>query len=299
MKYLYVLFLAFISASAQAQLDEREVVEPALPNITVNDELVIKNPPKEASGYTEYFLLYEARNLRKDLEETKRDLYQEFADRELSMMDRASSYTVNTMTYFFYLITIGAALLALSGWRTIRDLKNSANEKVQEQIDRMLLGFQDRMHKIEADLTKKGEEILQQQEELERLQQLNSLWVQANRERDDAKKLDILEEIRELDPENSDAMIMKSNTYIRLEMFAQALELANQVLEVDTDSSSAYYAKARALAQMGEENIEEAIESLRNAFNLSSAWREYKGLEEDFEPLKKNKEFKSLLAEWA
>lgn len=245
--------------------------------------------------FTEYFLFDEIRNLRINHEALRRELNQEMNDRELRMSDRALSYVSNAVTYFSFFLTLSLGLFAVFGWRTIKDLKSSAKSIVESESNKLLKEFRERLEVIEGDLKGKGEEIIQNQKELERVQQINTLWMQANKEKDDRKKLDTLEEIRELEPENEEALVAKAASYLRLDLAEQALEMCDLALELSSDHPTALYNRACAFAQLEQE--EEALAALHYAIALSDHFKDTAREDRDFDILRKNKEFKDLVAE--
>ncbi|MEA3387082.1 MAG: hypothetical protein U9Q66_01515 [Patescibacteria group bacterium] len=71
----------------------------------VNAEEVKTHIPDEIS-WTERFILSEMKELRTAQETLKRDLFREVQDREIEAIDKALSYSANTVNFLFVLITI-------------------------------------------------------------------------------------------------------------------------------------------------------------------------------------------------
>lgn len=248
---------------------------------------------KDLGTFTEYFILDEIRDLRIRIETVKREVNQDLNAREFRISDRALSYTANAITYFSFFLTLALGLFAVFGWRTVKDLKNSAKSIVETESNKLLEEFKGRLETIEADLKEKGEEIISNQEELERVQMINALWVQASRENDDRQKLDILEQIREANPDNPEALVAKAASYLRLDIPDQALEMCNDALDISPDHASAIYNRACSYAQLG--RVEESLQDLHYAIQLSEHFKETAANDRDFESLRKNKEFKALI----
>ncbi len=286
-KFFYVFSLTlwfFQSSFAQTE---------ALPPVQEDPKFVNLDQIKDLGTFTEYFLLDEVRTLRINHETLRRDINQELNNRELRITDRALGYVANAVTYFSFFLTLALGMFAIFGWRTIKDLKNSAKSIVEKESEKLLDEFRTRLETIEKDLQNKGEEILQNQKELEKVQHINALWIQANRENDDRNKLDVLEQIRELEPENPEVLVAKAASYLRMDIPEQALDMCNAALEIASDHGSAIYNRACSYAQLGKQ--EEALQDLHYAIQLSEHYKETAKSDRDFEPLQKNKEFKELV----
>jgi len=291
MKNLILAFTAFIFFGSTALAQDLPPVESKFAETEAKDIGALPDLP----AFTEYFILDEIRTLRVNHETLRRDINKDLNERELRMSDRALSYVSNAVTYFSFFLTLSLGLFAVFGWRTVKDLKSSAKAIVEAESNKLLEEFRGRLEVIETDLKTKGEEMISQQAELERVQHINGLWLSANKEKDDRKKLDILEEIRELEPENEEPLVAKAASYLRLDLPEQALEVSELALELSADQPTAVYNKACANAQLG--NTEEALAGLHHAIQLSDHFKESAREDRDFEALRKNKEFKDLVAE--
>ena len=280
-------FLTLVVAGVQAQ---------DLPPVPTPEE-VSKGASELPSlpAFTEYFILDEIRTLRVQHETLRRDVNQQLTERELQISDRALSYIANAVGYLTFFLTLALGLFAVFGWRTIKDLKSSAKTIVETESNKLLEEFRGRLEVIEADLKTKGDELISQQVELERVQHINTLWLQSNREKDDRKKLDILEEIRELEPDSVDVLVRKSAAYLRLDLPEQALEMCDLALELSSDQPTAVYNRACAQAQLGKSD--EALVGLHHAIALSDHFKESARKDRDFEGLRRKKEVKELVAE--
>lgn len=283
-KFLIAASVLLITSSSLAI----EVVE-EVPEATV--EVVMPNT--NLAPLTERFILDEVKDLRIKLESIKREIYKEVIDREYVVVDRALSYSANTVSYFFFFITVAVGFLAVFGLRTLHDLKNSARELVEKKTEELVKEFRGRLEAIEEDLRTQGTEILENQKKLEQLQKVNDLWGEVHREKDDPRKLDLLEKIREMDPENVEIYATKSGSYLRLGLLDQALEVCDQALELMPDHPIALYNRACAHARL--EDYEEAIKDLHHAISIAPNLRESMQSDTDFDELKKEKSFDVLL----
>jgi len=79
-------------------------------DITEEEEIVSKSEVKiiipEEITWTDRFILTELKELRTLLEWIKREIYTEIHNRELETIDKALSYSANTVNFFFIFITI-------------------------------------------------------------------------------------------------------------------------------------------------------------------------------------------------
>lgn len=260
------------------------------PNVPGNS-----TPQAQSSGpdFTELYMLNEIKDLRIKAETLEKNVTQTLTDQELRVSDRALSYTSNAVTFFSFFLTLTLGLFALFGWRTIKDIKQSARGIVEESAEKLLSEFRTRLENLESDLKEKGATILKNQEELERVQRINTLWTQVNRTKDDRKKLEILEALRALDEENPELWVSKSSSYLRLDLPEKALEACSKALEIQSENPTAVYNSACAHAQLGEEK--EALSQLHYAIKLSEHFRDMAQDDRDFAVLKKKKAFKELI----
>ncbi len=263
------------------------------------DEFSIEQPYgglQQVTDTTERFILFELRDLRREIEKQKYEVIQEVVERQYANMDRTLSYTSGIINFFWFVISVITFLIAIFttlGWRSLGDIKSSTKNMIENQAKELLKNSQDRLLKIETDLKHKEEEISKHHEELQRMQQLNTLWLQVNRERDDRKRLEMLDQILELE-DGVDAYVMKAGSYIRLRIAEKAIEMADIALEMIPDQALAHYHRACAYALM--QKKDETLADLNHAFKIAPSFRD--GIEDEsiFDSLKNDKDFKRVVA---
>ena len=76
----------------------------------------------------ERYILDELKALRQDQQDLERRLTIQITDRELEVADKSMNYVSVTVTYFFYIIAGVASLVALVGWQSLKDMKQSTKK---------------------------------------------------------------------------------------------------------------------------------------------------------------------------
>lgn len=102
MKKFFLLFLLFLPQIALAQNAQTPVVGDEKPEVRVADGVVLP----EEMNFTDRFIVTELRDLRIDLERMRAEFNKEIQEREIHAVDRALSYSANTVNFFFVLLTI-------------------------------------------------------------------------------------------------------------------------------------------------------------------------------------------------
>jgi hypothetical protein len=103
-KILLFLLFCFITNPLYAVVDieEDEYIYVSEVVTATGSELIIPDD----INWTQRFILTELKELRIQLESTRRELNEELNSRELSSVDRALSYNANTVNFFWIIITI-------------------------------------------------------------------------------------------------------------------------------------------------------------------------------------------------
>ncbi|HAI88622.1 MAG TPA: hypothetical protein DCL46_03075, partial [Alcanivorax sp.] len=143
------------------------------------------------SQFRENWILGELRSLRQDMMEYRNDMNRIVTDRELEVADKAMGYATNTVTYFFYLIAGAASILALVGWSTIRDLKDNIRVYAEKEMSRLTVEYESRLADLEQELRRKSRTITENQEEIERTNEIHSLWLKATKESSYKEKIEL------------------------------------------------------------------------------------------------------------
>ena len=245
------------------------------------------------SQFRENWILGELRSLRQDMMEYRNDMNRIVTDRELEVADKAMGYATNTVTYFFYLIAGAASILALVGWSTIRDLKDNIRVYAEKEMSRLTVEYESRLADLEQELRRKSRTITENQEEIERTNEIHSLWLKATKESSYKEKIELYDRILELRPDDPEALAWKADAALELGEQRWALSLCDRALEVDEDNAHALYQRACAWAGLGE--TENALRDLRQAVAISEALRQHARAEEMFVPLREMERFQELV----
>lgn len=247
------------------------------------------------SQFRENWILGELRSIRQDMMEYRNQMNLLVTDRELDVADKAMGYATNTVTYFFYLIAGAASILALVGWSTIRDLKDNVRVYAEKEMARLTSEYETRLAGLETELRKKSHTIAANQEEIERTNEIHSLWLKAGKEPGSHAKIELYDRILELRPDDPEALAWKADAALDLGEQRWALSLCDRVLEVDEDNSHALYQRACAWTGMGD--IESAFHDLEQAISASESLRRHARSEELFKPLHHLERFHELVGE--
>lgn len=245
------------------------------------------------SQFRENWILGELRSLRQDMMEYRNEMTKLVTDRELEVADKAMGYATNTVTYFFYLIAGAASILALVGWSTIRDLKDNIRVYAEKEMSRLTVEYESRLADLEKELRKKSRTIAENQEEIERTNEIHSLWLKASKEPSYKEKIELYDRILELRPDDPEALAWKADAALELGEQRWALSLCDRVLEVDEENSHALYQRACAWAGLGE--TDNALRDLEQAVKQSDALRQHARAEEMFQPLRDLPQFQAVV----
>lgn len=224
------------------------------------------------SAFTERYILDEIKQLRIDVERNRAQFTKELAEREMSLSDRAVTYATDTVTYFFYLIAAGSSILVLIGWNSLRDIKEKTHSMANEQVSKLVTEYEKRLKVLEKELRKKTADINENRIEIEKTQELHSLWLKAAQDHIPSNKINIYDQILALNPQDCEALTYKADAVLELAEPQWASNLCHQALAIDPDNSHAFYQLACAQTAMGYH--EEAIQSLRETLKRSEHYRE-------------------------
>jgi len=224
------------------------------------------------SPFIERYMLDELRSLRVDLSNQRSELIQQVVDREISSIDRGVTYATNTVTYFFYLIAAVSSILVLLGWNSIRDIKEKMGHLADEEVGKLVNAYEVRLRGIEKQLTQKTRHIDANREEIERTQELHSLWLRAGLEHTPANKIAIYDQIMALKPEDCEALTYKADVVLELGEPQWAINLCQQALSIDSGNPHAFYQLACAHASL--QHYEDAVHFLGEALSRAESYRD-------------------------
>lgn len=224
------------------------------------------------SPFIERYILDEVRSLRMDMERKHRELTQEVVDRELGAADKAVSYATNTVTYFFYLIAGVSSALVLIGWNSLRDIRDKVHSVANEQVAEIVEEYEKRLRAIEKQLKQETAHIESNREEINRTQEIHSLWLRASQEASPAGKIGIYDQILAIRPSDIEAITYKADAALDQGEPQWAVNLCHQALILDETNGHAFYQLACAHSAMG--NLDDAARYFAKAVAQAEAYRE-------------------------
>ena len=257
-----------------------------------------KLTPEERSRFIpliERYLLDEIKLVRQDMQHLRAELIEKVVEKELRVANQAMAYSTDTITYFFFMVTGIASLLALVGWHSLREVKDNARLIAERQLGRLTEEYEERLTKLEKELRDKSDAILANQLEIEKTQRTHSFWFQAAQEPDWQKKIDIYDQILKLDPGNHEAMAYKADAALALGENEWAFSICNQILRDNPENSLALFHRGRANVGIGKN--QDGVEDLQKAVELSESFREQIRNQIDLHPLEDDEKFQQLKQE--
>jgi len=240
----------------------------------------------------ERYFLDELKSVRTDMQALRAELTEKVVEKELSLADKSMNYAVNTITYFFFMVAGLASLLALVGWTSLRDVKQNVQVIAEKEMARLTQEYEARLTSLETELREKSESILANQKAIEQTQSIHSLWIQASQEPDLDRRVEALDRIIEINPDDSEVVASKLDALLEAGHWNWALNTANRVVELAPDYSVGYYNRARAEARLALR--EAALADLTRAVYMSETLREEARECPDFETLYDDPAFAAL-----
>ncbi|WEM41295.1 hypothetical protein PTW35_11705 [Photobacterium sp. DA100] len=242
----------------------------------------------------ERYVLDELKALRIDQQDLERRLVIEITDRELAVADKSMNYANVTVTYFFYLIAGAASLFALIGWQSLRELRDNTKKAADQQLQSIAEQYEKKFQRLEQDLKRKTRIIAQNNKEIETINEIHNLWLRSQGLQTPEQKIEVYDDILKIRPGDLEALTYKADAVMEIREFHWALSLCNRVLELDPRNAHALYQRACAYACLGSEEM--AINDLEQAVRDSASLRELAAEEQDFESLRGNERFETLIA---
>lgn len=245
--------------------------------------------------FVERYVLDELKQLRVDMANQRVELLQQVVDRHVESIDKGVSYATNTITYFFYLIAGVTSILVLVGWSSIREMKEKMGNLADEEVRKLVEVYEERLQGIEKQLTQKSRHIDANREEIERTQELHSLWLRAAQESVPANKIAVYDQILTLKTNDCEALTYKADAVLELGEPQWAVNLCQQALAIDSDNAHAFYQLACAHAALN--HPEEAIHYLQQTLARADSYRELVASDKALTPLADLPAFKKLLGQ--
>jgi tetratricopeptide (TPR) repeat protein len=244
--------------------------------------------------FVERYVIDELRQLRVDMNTMHVDMTKEVVNRELTATTRAVGYATDTVTYFFYLIAGISSVLLLVGWNSIREIRDKVLNLADNKVNKVISEYEDRLEKFEKELHSKSIGINRAQKLLSRHQDIHSLWLKAGQEQILSNRLNIYDQILEIDSENTEAMTYKADLALEMNEPQWAINLSNQALVIDPENKHAFYQLAGAYALLNQPN--EALLNLEKVINDAEGMAAEEVLNDPvFKSLLDNPQFQKLL----
>ncbi|RCK43292.1 hypothetical protein TH25_21740 [Thalassospira profundimaris] len=282
--------LASSSSFAQQQKDRASLESPST---VIDVRKITADERTNLPPLMERYLLDEIKSLRTDMQGMRTELMREVVNRQLEAIDKAISYSSNTVTYFFYFVAAVGALLTMLGWQSLRELKSSVRSLADTELRRLSDEFETRLSALEEELRQKSQVINDNQREIERTQSLHAYWLQANQVSNPRSKIEIYDRMLEMSPGDPEVMAYKADAALMLGERDWALSLCNRLLAEAPESANGHYQRACANAGLGFR--EAALADLQRAVELSDAMRQPAWSEVEFESLRDMPEFTEIL----
>lgn len=288
-----IALLMFLATPVLA--DESPVQVAPLPDAQVAEfeaEVEALNEPLY-SPFIERYVLDELKQLRTDMAAQRHEMMQQVVDREINAVDKAVSYSTNTVTYFFYLIAGATSILVLVGWTSIREIRERVHSLADEEISKLVNQYEQRLHAIEQQLNQKTLHIEENREEIERTQELQSLWLRAAQEHSAAHKIGIYDQILKIKRDDCEALTYKADAVLELGEPQWASNLCHQALLIDPENSHAFYQLACSYTALSQ--YEEALFYLKEAISRSESYREEISQDPALQPLQEHPGLQKIL----
>lgn len=228
--------------------------------------------------WTQRFILAEMKDLRTQLEATRRELNIELNNRELATVDKALSYSGNMVNFLWLIITMAMAGFWLVWWRTMQDvrenLKENFHKEVQKSVKVQEKHLEEFMLSFKEEHLKQSGQLLKNQEKIKKKQEASYLWSQYSREEDMVLTLEILDNIEMLELEENELFVLieRANVYIKIALWDKALENAERWLDISSENTTLLLAKAQSLVML--ENIDEALMVVNNILVIKPSMKE-------------------------
>lgn len=263
MRFLTILLLMFSFIFAQ-NLQDNEKKDQILQDKIDKLEKPMYTP------FVENFILNELKALRQENKELKIELHQTLAKKEVEISNNVINYATSTINNMFYIIAAASTIFVIVGWNSIRDVNEKIKNIIEEKTSKTINQYEKRLATFETDLKNRSRQVKQNQMEIERTNNVHSLWVRVSQETTINGKLEILDEILSIRPDDSEALTYKAETILEIGEAHWALSLTNQAISIDKDYANAYYQRAKAYTVLNQDN--NAIEDLEKALSLNESY---------------------------
>jgi len=241
----------------------------------------------------ERYILDELKDLRIENMKLRNEVERRISKNEVQQTDRAARYITDTIGNIFYLIAAATSILIFAGWNSLRDIRNKTETIVEERVNQITKKYNVRMQSLQDEMTLQSEKILDNQNKIYNTQYIHSLWIRSNLETNPQSKIDIYDEIININADDAEVYAYKADAVLDMDEYEWALNLSNKAIEIDPEYGYAYWQRSCANAVLHNKN--EALVDLETAIQKSPNLKDEIESEELFENLKDSEEFKKLL----
>lgn len=257
---LITLFILSIFNVYWANLEEEKIIIP------------------EEINWTERYILTELKELRIWIEWIKREIYSEIQEKQLETVDKALSYSANTVNFFFVFITIIVMWFWIVWWRTIWDIKKSIKESMDRETKKIITNFENQIAELELE------------------QKVNIFWRQFNIAESDNEKMKMLDKIHFIKPESQYVTIERWNTYLSMWLYEKVIEVTDSIISSERTKHQphAFYNRACAYNWLG--NTEKVISEISHLLQLAPEYKDVILESEYLESILNNTKIKKLLS---
>ena len=289
----YLMFALALTFAGQANAQQQQLgPEEELTAEDVEESTRTLEKPMY-TPFVELYLLEETKALRQEMQNTRAELIEKVVDKELSVADKTMSYATDTVTYFFYLIAGATSILVVIGWNSIRDMRNQLTSLAEKRVNELVVEYEQRLKSIEEQLQQKSDIIHQNQAEIERTNEVHSLWLKASQETSQQNKIAAYDAILDLRPDDVEALSYKADAVLEMQEPLWAISLCQRALKLAPDNGHAHYQLACAYAEIG--RWEDAVSNLDKAIEIAEAYRDDASVDPSFEQLHDHESFRNLV----
>lgn len=243
--------------------------------------------------FVENYILNEIKQLREENRDLKIELHKTLAKKEVDISTNVINYATSTINNMFYIIAAASSILVIIGWSSIKDINEKVKNMIDEKTSKTIYEYEERMSIFEKDLAKRAKQVKQNEQEIEIMNAIHSLWLRASQETTPSGKIEIYDEILKIRPDEVEALTYKADATLDLGEANWSLSLTNQALEIDSDYPNAFYQRAKVFAVLGQDD--NAIVDLEKAIELNEEYIYKIETEEEFAELVNHEEVIKIL----
>jgi tetratricopeptide (TPR) repeat protein len=217
-------------------------------------------------------------------------------------MNEMFSNQLNTIEIILLLVATGFGVL---GWIGYNNIKNSILNSLQNQINKSAERI---TNEAIGPLRKEYEQLLDKQEkqsiaieeqrkEFSRKLEGEHYFALANDSVQEKKYDDAVEFYKkaiDLYPENTSSYINKALIHMNRGEYKEAISNYDKVIFLDPYDATPHYNKACAFSRL-EMSVDDILPSINKAISLNEKYKEMAKTDEDFESIRKNKQFRELV----